>query len=134
MSTANIEKFYEAATSDASLARSLIASARSPEEVIQRAIAAAKDQGLEVTYDEAEAWINAQRVSKANGELTDFQLERVAGGGAKDGGGYGEIDPITDGFEADVVEVGEAIGDAGEDTGEAIDDTSKDVEKWVKSW
>ena len=80
MSRANIEKFYEIASSNPALGKSLVEGAQSESEVLERAVAAAKSQGLEFSHDDVSSWVGEQRAMVARGELSDFQLESVSGG------------------------------------------------------
>ncbi|KQM70233.1 Nif11 family protein [Xylophilus sp. Leaf220] len=88
MSQAHIEEFYSKVSSDPAQINELLNGASGPDEFIDRAVAKAKSQGYDISRPEAEAWINKQKEVAASGELSDVQLEAVAGGkssGAKAG-------------------------------------------------
>ena len=85
MSQAHAAKYYEICAKDPALLKSLGDGTKSAEEFLARAVAAAKQQGLEFTAEEARTYMEAQHVEKGSGELSDQQLEAVAGG--KGGGG-----------------------------------------------
>ena len=80
MSQAHAAKYYEICAKDPALLESLGEGTKSAEEFIARAVAAAKQQGLEFTAEEAKTYMEAQEVEKGSGELSDQQLEAVAGG------------------------------------------------------
>lgn len=141
MTTANIEKFYETAMADPMVAKALLAGAQTSGDVLQRAVATAGEQGLTFTVDEAEAWVDAQRAAKANGELTDFQLEQVAGGKTVESAVSDAGDAIEDAANTAVDAVvdfhddaNDAMSDAGDAIGDAVDDAANSVSNWVKSW
>ena len=80
MSEAHAQKYYELVAKDPALLESLGEGTKSADEFIARAIAAAKQQGLEFTAEEASTYMEAQAAEKGGGELSDQQLEAVAGG------------------------------------------------------
>ncbi len=80
MSQAHIEQFYKKVVSDQALFHKLADGAETPEQFIERAVAAAKADGLQVDVPEATKWIEGQMRASASGELSDAQLEGVAGG------------------------------------------------------
>lgn len=80
MSQAHAAKYYEICAKDPALLNSLGDGTKSSEEFLARAVAAAKQQGLEFTAEEARTYIEAQAAEKGRGELSDQQLEAVAGG------------------------------------------------------
>ena len=80
MSQAHIEQFYTIASKDQALFAKMMEGAASPENFVTNAVKAAKEQGFDFSYAEADAWIKKQIASKAGGELSDTQLEQVAGG------------------------------------------------------
>lgn len=127
MTTANIEKFYEVATTDPTIAKALIAGAQTPADVLQRAADKAGEHGLTFTAAEAEAWVDAQRAAKANGELTDFQLEQVAGG--KGGSSAASTaDSVVEGIDNGLVEP------LIETSIDAMETVADEVSDWVYSW
>ena len=80
MSQAHIEEFYSKVSADPAQINELLNGASGPDEFIDRAVAKAKSQGYDISRPEAEAWINKQKEVAASGELSDVQLEAVAGG------------------------------------------------------
>jgi len=80
MSQANVELFYAKLKDDPALLSSLSQGASTQAEVIERAVAAGKAQGLDFTAAEAQAWVSEQTTIADDGELSDAQLEGVAGG------------------------------------------------------
>jgi len=80
MSVAHIEKFYQHVQQNPALLEKLVDGAQTPEEFIQRAVKEAQSQGLSITEAEATEWINSQIKARQDGELSDMQLEAVAGG------------------------------------------------------
>jgi hypothetical protein len=80
MSQAHVEKYYDILDKDPALLESLVTGTTSADEFIVRAIAAAKPLGLEFTAEEAKAYQEAQQLEVSDGELSDQQLEGVAGG------------------------------------------------------
>jgi predicted ribosomally synthesized peptide with nif11-like leader len=90
MSQVHIEKFYEIAANDQALLGQLTGDTSSPEQFVEKAVAAAKERGLNFSAEEANTWIATQQATKANGELSDIQLEGVAGGKG------GDIDSAID--------------------------------------
>jgi hypothetical protein len=80
MSLQHIEKFYEIAANDQKLFIQLMGDGSSTEQFIENAVVAGKERGLEFSIEEANTWVASQQAAKANGELSDTQLEGVAGG------------------------------------------------------
>jgi Tfp pilus assembly protein PilX len=96
MTTAHVEKFAELVAKDPALlaklgldkvnadAAAAVASAEasvaSAEAFITNAVKEAKALGLEFTEEEASAFMAAEQKAAASGELSDTQLEAVAGG------------------------------------------------------
>jgi hypothetical protein len=80
MSQAHAQTYYDLVAKDSSQLEALGAGVNSAEEFIARAIAAAQQQGLEFTAQEANDYLEAQHTEKPDGELSDQQLEGVAGG------------------------------------------------------
>lgn len=89
MSQSNIEKFYNYVVQNPALLTKLTEGVQAEDEFIGRAVAAAADQGMPISRDEAKAWIDSQIAARKSGELSDTQLEAVAGG--KGGSGHGGI-------------------------------------------
>jgi hypothetical protein len=89
MTTAHVEKFAELVGKDPALLAKLgldkansdaAAAAASAEAFITNAVKEAKALGLEFTEAEAQTFIAAEAKAALSGELTDNQLEAVAGG------------------------------------------------------
>lgn len=80
MSQANIDLFAAKVAQDQALLSSLTTGIVAPSEFVERAIAAGQEAGLAFTPAEAQAWIAAQATTDKSGELSDVQLEGVAGG------------------------------------------------------
>ena len=89
MTTAHVEKFAELVGKDPQLWAQLgldkvnadaAAAAASAAAFISNAVKEAKALGLEFTEDEAQAFMAAEAQAAASGELSDTQLEAVAGG------------------------------------------------------
>jgi hypothetical protein len=91
MSQAHAQKYYDIVAKDPALLESLGAGTKSADEFIARAIAAAKQQGLEFSAEEATTYLEAQDADKADGELSDQQLEAVAGGKGGKRKCYGKV-------------------------------------------
>ena len=94
MTTAHVEKFAELVAKDPALLAKLgldkvnadaAAASASAEAFITNAVKEAKAHGLEFTEDEAYAFMDAVAKATASGELSDIQLEAVAGGVNKAG-------------------------------------------------
>jgi hypothetical protein len=93
MTTAHVEKFAELVAKDPALLANLgldkvnadaDAASASAAAFITNAVKEAKALGLEFTVDEARAYIAAEANAAVSGEMSDTQLETVAGGkGAK---------------------------------------------------
>jgi hypothetical protein len=93
MTTAHVEKFAELVGKDPALLAKLgldkvnadaAAAAASAAAFITNAVKEAKALGLEFTEDEAHAFMDAEAKAAASGELSDTQLETVAGGKSVD--------------------------------------------------
>lgn len=80
MSQAHIEKFYEIVASDQELFAQLAPEGAAANAIAKNAVTAAKEHGLEFSVEDATSWIAAQQAANDNGELSDLQLEAVAGG------------------------------------------------------
>ena len=88
MTIAHVEKFAEIVNKDPELLAKLgldkvnaDAAAASEAAFITNAVKEAKAHGLELTDEEARAFLAAEAKAVANGELSDTQMETVAGGG-----------------------------------------------------
>ena len=89
MTTAHVEKFAELVGKDPALLAKLgrdkvnadaAAASASAAAFIANAVKEAKALGLQFTEEEAEAFMVAEAKAEASGELSDTQLEAVAGG------------------------------------------------------
>lgn len=80
MSQAHIEQFYAIASKDQAMFAKMMEGVASPENFVTNAVKVAKEQGFDFSYAEADAWVKKQIELKAGGELSDTQLEQVAGG------------------------------------------------------
>lgn len=94
MTTSHVEKFAELVVKDSALLAKLgldkanadaAAASESAAAFIANAIKEAKALGLEFTEDEAYAFMAAEAKAAASDELSDTQLEAVAGGHKKSG-------------------------------------------------
>ena len=88
MSVAHAQKFYEIVARDQALFQKLVDGTKTPDEFLDRTVAEAKRQGLEFSPQEADEVLAAQSTKWA-GELSDQQLEAVAGGKGSAKGGIG---------------------------------------------
>jgi len=89
MSQANLDLFAAKVSQDPALLSALTAGVTAPTEFVERAVAAGQEAGLSFTPAEAEAWLAGQTTLDKSGELSDVQLESVAGGGIK--GIFGDV-------------------------------------------
>ena len=80
MSQAHIEQFYAIAAKDDKLYAKMMEGTTGPDDFIANAVKEAKALGYTFTAEEGAAWIKTQQETKATGELSDSQLESVAGG------------------------------------------------------
>ena len=92
----NIENFYRSVSQNPALLQKITTDVSSPDEFIDRAVALAKDEGYAIDRNEAKTWIDSQIAARQNGELSDVQLEAVAGGkGASAWGPNNNMDVVT---------------------------------------
>ena len=91
MTTSHVEKFAELVAKDPALLAKLgldkvnadaATASASAAAFISNAVKEAKALGLEFTEEEAQAFMSAESETAASGELSDTQLEAVAGGKA----------------------------------------------------
>jgi hypothetical protein len=80
VSLAQIEQFYALALNDGRLQDKLVTGGGQLEQILGNAVREAQALGYFFTLDEAVAWTKAHQTLDANGELSDNQLEAVAGG------------------------------------------------------
>lgn len=97
MSQANVELFYAKLKNDPALLSSLSDGASTQAELFERAAAAGQAQGLDFTAAEADAWVAEQGSISEDGELSDAQLEGVAGGKGQQQGLVGAIGQLFGG-------------------------------------
>ena len=87
-----IEAFYKSVAQSPAALNQLTAGVQTPDEFIDRAVSIGSEQGYQFTRDEASTWINNQIEARKNGELSDVQLEGVAGGKVNPfGGAFGTL-------------------------------------------
>ncbi len=92
MSQAHIEKFYRKVMSNQALVIKLAEGVQTPEDFLHKAVALAREDGYEFTEREAERWIRTELAMRDANELSDTELESVAGGkGASSLGDMGEL-------------------------------------------
>ena len=79
MSQTAIETFYAQLSDNPDLFQQLLEGVQSADEFIERAITAARSQGLNFSHQEAWNWLQ-EVLPQTRQELSDHQLESVAGG------------------------------------------------------
>jgi hypothetical protein len=89
MSQAHIEQFYGVVTKDAALFNKMMAGAAVPDDFLANAVKEGSAMGYSFTVPEAKEWIDQQKAIAASGELSDRQLEDVAGGKGSGGAALG---------------------------------------------
>ena len=82
MSQAHVQQYFQPLAKDAAQLEALNAGVKSADEFIARAVAGATQQGLQFSAQEAMDYLDSQSAGKPDGELSDLQLEAVAGGWA----------------------------------------------------
>ncbi len=85
MSQEQVEQFADCVKKDPALYQKLVADTKSTDEFVDKAVAMASEAGFSFTRDEADAFIQSHLAAQTSGELSDLQLESVAGGGLKTG-------------------------------------------------
>lgn len=80
MSQANLELFYDKVIQHPALLNALTSGVTTPDEFIARVVMMGNAQGYTFTHEEADAWIAAHAAANDSGELSDMQLEAIAGG------------------------------------------------------
>lgn len=78
--SSNIDQFYLLVAKNPAMASALTANVPTQDELIARAVAMGKENGLAFSQEEARAWLEVQATAERSGELSDVQLEAVAGG------------------------------------------------------
>lgn len=80
MSHAQLEHFYDKINADLALKTSVTAGVTTHTEFVDRLVAAAKADGLDVAPADVDGWVRSQTTPEAPGELSDEQLETISGG------------------------------------------------------
>jgi predicted ribosomally synthesized peptide with nif11-like leader len=81
MSAENAKRFFESLGKDPALVRQLCQGANALEDFLQRAVAEANQRGYEFSPEEARGLLlERTRAAGAHDELSEGQLEKVAGG------------------------------------------------------
>ncbi|MEM1371795.1 MAG: Nif11 family protein [Pseudomonadota bacterium] len=80
MARANVERFCEILESDEGLRNRLFEASESQEHFVERAVEMAGEHGIVFTKEDVISFIEEQTSTKPDGELSDMQLEEVAGG------------------------------------------------------
>jgi hypothetical protein len=110
MSKAHVEKFAELVSQDSALLESLkldtVVDLNSGATVLGQIVSKAKAMGLEFSNEEAAEWFQAYLYKGESGELSDVQLEVVAGGKSKYGGSGASSAWITNGIHASMQQAG----------------------------
>jgi hypothetical protein len=79
-----VHEFYKAGQHNAQLIQNLLKDTGSPEEFIRNAVTEGNRQGYAFSYGEADQFIKSMQGAvakkKSGGELSDLELEMVAGG------------------------------------------------------
>ena len=95
MSEAHIEKFYRKVMSNQALVIELAEGVQTPEDFLRKAVELAREDGYDFTEQEAERWIRTELAMREANELSDTELENVAGGkGASSLSDMGEIQSL----------------------------------------
>ncbi len=129
MSTAHIEQFYAKSLKDPAAVQAMLSGTSGPEDFIRNAVAAGKAQGFDFTYEEADAWIKNQQKMKASGELSDSQLEAVAGG--KNNQSQGD-NAIAGGAQLNAAT--NWLTGAGNTIASGVTSAAHSVASWFSSW
>lgn len=80
MSKAQLDKFIGLVSNDPAVLQEASKGVEQADEFIKNVVAYGKQHGYDFTEDEAKDWIGDQGKQRAGGELSDAQLEMVAGG------------------------------------------------------
>ena len=119
----NIDSFYRTVAQNPALLSKITTDVSSPDEFIDRAVALAKDEGYAIDRTEAKTWIDAQIAANQNGELSDVQLEAVAGGKGAPLSNAINTNAAASGMRSGLDQAGTAIGGAANSVG-----------NWFSSW
>jgi hypothetical protein len=137
MSQAHIEQFYGKAVKDPALVNKMLMGTKGPDDFIRNAVKEGKNQGYEFSYEEADAWIKKQQKAKASGELSDSQLEAVAGGksGALNSSAVSGADPAVHWIDTTVVSpVVSGITGAANTVASGVTSAANSVAHFFSSW
>jgi hypothetical protein len=128
----NIETFYQSVAQSPATLTQLTSGVQSPDEFIERAVAMGNEQGYTFTREEATSWINGQIESRKNGELSDVQLEGVAGGKGA---------PLSNAINTHIPQIPQGLNAAAsgmrtglDQAGSAIGSAATTVGNWFSSW
>jgi predicted ribosomally synthesized peptide with nif11-like leader len=121
MSQAHVEQFANRIKNDPAMFNKLVAGTETPEQFIEKAIALGKESGFTFTKEEADGWVEQQIKAKQNGELSDLQLEGVAGG---KGGAVGQIGSG----------IGQVVGGVGGVITGVVGGVTNTIQHWFSSW
>lgn len=80
MSQAQLDKFIGLVSNDPSVLQEASKGVEEADLFVRNVVDYAKEHGYDFTADEAKGWIGDQAGQRAGGELSDAQLEMVAGG------------------------------------------------------
>ncbi len=80
MSKAQLDKFIGFISNDPSVLQEASKGAQQTDEFIKNVVTYAKEHGYDFSDDEIRGWIREQGEEHADGELSDRQLDTVAGG------------------------------------------------------
>ena len=127
----NIENFYRTVVQNPALLNKITTGANTPDEYIDRAVALAKDEGYAIDRTEAKTWIDSQIAARQNGELSDVQLEAVAGGKGASGGGGASMGRAPTGGTSAKGNISYAINT---DVITPMNNAFVDAGKWFASW
>jgi hypothetical protein len=125
----NIEAFYKSVAQSPAALQQLTAGVQTPDEFIDRAVTVGQEQGYSFTRAEASTWINGQIEARKNGELSDVQLEGVAGG-------KGINSAINSGLNSipGVTSATNTINSGINTAGNAVIGAANTVGNWFSSW
>ena len=80
MSKAQLDKFISLVSNDPSVLQEASKGVEQADQFIKNVVTYAKEHGYDFTAEEAKGWVGDQAGHRAGGELSDAQLEMVAGG------------------------------------------------------
>jgi hypothetical protein len=126
----SIETFYRSVAQSPATLTQLTSGVQTPDEFIDRAVAMGNEQGYAFSREEASTWINAQIEGRKNGELSDVQLEGVAGGK----GLNFNVNNITGNHGGSGNANFSGWDTLGSSMGEAFTKGANDIGNWFASW